>query len=262
MPDGRILYSNATGKGNDIYSMNKDGGNETRLTSDAGENVNPVATPDGKYIVFKSSRSGVFNLWRMDADGSNPIRLTNYLQKEMDGITEFDLWNRSIQIANNGKTVFFAQQPNPGGKSKLMKISINGGEPVELLPNSQTSNIRPYISPDGKRLAYVGFVYDRKTSQNKFTTYIRSLKGDRVGELKKKFEGRERPQWTADGTALTYVKQKKQLNNIWKRDIETERKLPSLRLNPKLIKCGCSNGQMTAKRSSSCEGSSLNGIWR
>jgi len=101
-----------------------------------------------------------------------------------------------------------------------MKISINGGEPVELLPNSQTSNVRPYISPDGKNLAYVGFVFDSKTSQNKFTTYIRSLKGDRVGELKKKFEGRGRPQWTADGTALTYI-QKKPFRNIWKRDIET-----------------------------------------
>jgi len=105
MPDGRILYSNRTGKGNDIYSMNKDGGNENRLTSDAGGNVNPVATPDGKYIVFKSSRSGAFNLWRMNADGSNPVRLTNYSQKELGGIGELELWNRSIQIANNGKTV-------------------------------------------------------------------------------------------------------------------------------------------------------------
>jgi len=218
MPYGKILFSNKTGKGADIYSMNKDGGNETRLTSGAGINVNPVATADGKYIVFKSNRSGAANLWRMDADGSNPIQLTNYLQKELsNGLESY----RSIQITNNSKTVFFVQQPKLIEKYKLMKISINGGEAVPLLPNSPTSNIAPRISPDGKKLAYTGFVFDRKNPRKNAAIYIHSLDGDRVGELEKKFDVRGRPQWTADGKALTYLNQDKPLWNIRKLDIET-----------------------------------------
>ena len=223
MPDGRILFSKKAWKGTrgcqwhyivtiprvtiprkdegiDIFSMNEDGGNETQLTSNADFNLDPVATPDGKYIVFRSNRSGKNNLWRMDADGNNPIQLTNYLQKELaNGLESY----RSIQITNNGKTVFFVQQPKLREKYKLMKISINGGEPAELLLKSPTSNFAPRISPDGKRLAYTGFVFDRKNPRKKAAIYIHTLDGDKVGELEKKFDARGRPQWTADGRALT-----------------------------------------------------------
>jgi len=110
-----------------------------------------------------------------------------------------------------------------------MKISINGGEATQLLPKSPTSNYGPRISPDGKELVYVGYVFDKEIPRNRRSAiYIHSLKEDRVGELKKKHDDRAdsaytRVSWAPDGKAFIYRKGN-QIVNIWKMDKETGKK--------------------------------------
>jgi Tol biopolymer transport system component len=64
--------------------MQRDGSDQRQLTVDAAMDVSPRVTPDNRYIVFISNRSGAFQVWRMNIDGSNQIQLTkggpkNYL---------------------------------------------------------------------------------------------------------------------------------------------------------------------------------------
>jgi TolB protein len=47
-----------------------------RLTNNAASDVNPGWSPDGKKIVFHSLRDGNREIYVMNADGSNPTRLT------------------------------------------------------------------------------------------------------------------------------------------------------------------------------------------
>jgi TolB protein len=47
-----------------------------QLTHDEGKNENPVWAPDGKHIVFASTRSGRSQLYTMLADGSQVKQLT------------------------------------------------------------------------------------------------------------------------------------------------------------------------------------------
>lgn len=78
-PDGtKIVFSSQVTAVNEgeIYVMDLDGGNLTRLTSTAALNYAPSWSPDGSKIVFVSDRDGNDNIWVMDADGSNPTRLT------------------------------------------------------------------------------------------------------------------------------------------------------------------------------------------
>jgi Tol biopolymer transport system component len=76
-PDGRILYANNAG-GNSAWVMNGDGSGATRLGPSSEYAVNQFRmSPNGRYIVFTSWKSGDPHLWRMDADGGNPRPLTN-----------------------------------------------------------------------------------------------------------------------------------------------------------------------------------------
>ncbi len=59
-----------------IYTMNLDGSNLTRLTHTLARNVNPDWSPDGKTIAFVSDRDGHSELYLMNADGTNQRRLT------------------------------------------------------------------------------------------------------------------------------------------------------------------------------------------
>ncbi|MBK7450662.1 MAG: PD40 domain-containing protein [Anaerolineales bacterium] len=61
----------------DIYTIAVDGGEALQLT-----NLLPVSmmvleySPDGKYIWFNSVRGGLMQVWRMEADGSNPTQMS------------------------------------------------------------------------------------------------------------------------------------------------------------------------------------------
>ena len=62
----------------EIYVMNADGSNQTRLTNNPGSDGFPRWSPDGTRIVFQSSRdAGNFEIYVMNADGTNQTRLTN-----------------------------------------------------------------------------------------------------------------------------------------------------------------------------------------
>lgn len=210
MPDGKILYSKRTGSEINIFSIEEDGNNEKQLTSDSKFNLDPNTTSNGRYIVFSSNRNGAFSIWRMNVDGSDPVQLTSP-QNEIDG---------DIQIANDDRTIFFARQTNDGGRSKLMKISIEGGNAELLLPDSKTSNVNPSISPDGKKLAYLSFIYNDKTSEFQSNINVVDLDGDKlVGEPKKiGFNLDHDFQWSADSKSLTYVKREGN-DNLWNMSI-------------------------------------------
>lgn len=63
----------------DIHLMNSDGSGDTALTDADGRDENPVWSPDGRKIVFQSERDGNFEVYIMDSNGDNQMRLTNNL---------------------------------------------------------------------------------------------------------------------------------------------------------------------------------------
>jgi Tol biopolymer transport system component len=78
-PDGKQI---AFGGDGDIYVMNADGTDQTRITSNPAEDGYPAFSPNGKYIAFSSDRgnadgSSEHDIWKMKSDGSNPTQLTD-----------------------------------------------------------------------------------------------------------------------------------------------------------------------------------------
>jgi TolB protein len=77
-PNGQLLaFSWRRPSGNyDIYVMDASSRRTIELTRDAGRNERPSWAPDGRHIVFESTRSGSRQIWTMLADGSQPHQLT------------------------------------------------------------------------------------------------------------------------------------------------------------------------------------------
>jgi TolB protein len=78
-PNGQLLaFSWRRPDGNyDIYAMDVGSRALVQLTRDAARNERPSWAPDGRHIVFESTRTGGRQIWEMLADGSNARQLTS-----------------------------------------------------------------------------------------------------------------------------------------------------------------------------------------
>ena len=83
-PNGQLLaFSWRRPSGNyDIYAMDIVSQQLVQLTRDAGRNERPSWAPDGRHIVFESTRTGTRQIWSMLADGSDARQLTTQGQSE------------------------------------------------------------------------------------------------------------------------------------------------------------------------------------
>jgi serine/threonine protein kinase len=201
-PDGRLVYasdaSGAAGK-RDLWIMDQDGANQKQLTSDVGDNVQPVVSPDGRYVVFVSDRKDVrHNLWRVDIDGGNPKQLTG------------GSYDRNPVFSPDGRWIIYASM---GGKQpNLWRVSIDGGETVKL---TDKFSVSPAVSPDGKTIAC--YYWDEKPETPLGIALIPFEGGQPIKML-----NLPSPvvRWTPDGSALTYIDSRSGVGNIWSQPID------------------------------------------
>jgi TolB protein len=88
-PNGQLIaFSWRRPSGNyDIYVMDIGTRHILEITRDSGRNERPSWAPDGRHIVFESTRTGTRQIWTMLADGSQPHQLT------MSGHNESPNWS-------------------------------------------------------------------------------------------------------------------------------------------------------------------------
>ena len=137
----------------DVWKIRSDGSGRVNLTAGSDTNNGMSAfSPDAKSIVFRSARTGNFDLYLMDADGSNLIQLTN--DEAKDNFPVF---------APSGDAVVFSSdrdsKPDPLGfksfDNYIMKLNPDGtpGELVRIT-NDPGHDAHPNFSPDGKWIVY------------------------------------------------------------------------------------------------------------
>jgi TolB protein len=83
-PNGQLLaFAWRRPSGNfDIYIMDIVSRQLVELTRDTGRNERPSWAPDGRHLVFESTRTGTRQIWTILADGSEPKELTYSGQNE------------------------------------------------------------------------------------------------------------------------------------------------------------------------------------
>ena len=203
MPGGRIAYTSRESGLTDIWSMGQDGKDQKQLTAHAATNQAPWATPDGRYIIFTSTRRGALsrglrNIWRMDTDGGNLKQLT-----EGPG----DIYAKS---SPDGRWVVF--ESTRSGRLRAWKVSIDGGEPVWL---TDKTTLNPTVSPDGGLVAC--FYREDQPNAPVKVAIIPFAGGDpvKVFDIQGSVNIAAGLRWTLDGRTLTYIDTINGVSNIW-----------------------------------------------
>jgi dipeptidyl aminopeptidase/acylaminoacyl peptidase len=156
-PDGKSLAISVEQNGHfDIYNVDADGANESRLTQDSGSNDGPEYSPDGAYIYFTSDRNGTSQIWRMRPDGSGQEQVTT---------DEFGNW--FPHISPDGRKMIFLSYAkgvtgHPADKDVTLRIMTLTDRKItvldKMLGGEGTINA-PSWSPDSLEVAFVSYQY-------------------------------------------------------------------------------------------------------
>jgi eukaryotic-like serine/threonine-protein kinase len=197
----RILFSN---RGGEVFSANYDGTNQTQIAgSDRGVRF-IEACGDGKHVVYAAVNNGGSDIWRMDADGSNPTQMTHekfavFPECSPDG-QSFIYWNAE--------------------HSSLWRMGIEGGTPTRLdLPNS--NGAVAIISRDNKVIAY--FKAFPETPQRRAQVTGVPVAGGPVifgiDLAPGATIGGALPHWSPDGHAIDYPVLRGGAANLWSQPV-------------------------------------------
>jgi Tol biopolymer transport system component len=111
-----------------------------RLIASPRQEVSGVYSPDGTRIAFSSERSGSFEIWLCDSDGSHPVELTAY-----GTLTGSPHWSP------DGKWILFVSRRE--GHGGVYVISAGGGEARQLTVG-KGEDILSNWSHDGSRIYF------------------------------------------------------------------------------------------------------------
>ena len=155
-PDGaKVVFSGfASGEGVDIYTVDDDGGEPTRVTTADGDDMLPAWSPDGSQIAFITTRhddaeEGPFTaeMYVIDPDGANERRLTNDCRFESD-----ILWT------DDSRKILYRTHDDIDGcgmpKDDEIRIINVATERSRNITNDKANESVFALSPDGRWLVF------------------------------------------------------------------------------------------------------------
>ncbi len=146
-PDGKRIAALIREGDSEIWIYESGRGVLTRMTFDPAEDETPAWSPDGKWLVYTSSRKSVERLvFRRRSDGSGPEE-TIWTSNHHIHVQGFSPDGKSLLIVDRAPDTF----------DDVIALNFDAGGKATARPllNSRFHETQARISPDGKWLAYV-----------------------------------------------------------------------------------------------------------
>jgi Tol biopolymer transport system component len=164
-PTKKIIYTSMASGDLDLWEMNLDGSAKKQITKSYGYDGGAVFSRDGKKIAWRAGHPSTpetrqryaellhdnltspmkMELFVADADGSNPMQITNF------GCASF-----APTFTPDGKQILFASNKHECDSSKFELFLINiDGSGLRQVTNYGGFTSFPEFSPDGRRLVFV-----------------------------------------------------------------------------------------------------------
>lgn len=200
----------------EIYLVNGDGTNPRRLTdNEAGDGL-AALSPDGKEIVFDSTRNvavgeprNTSDLFLMNADGSEQTFLTRGSSATWSPDCKEIAFHASASGA--GTPI----KPDPGSATSDSDIFVANVDdvlasteaPTNLTNSQGIIDDDPDWSPDGEKIVYTAHpVTDDPRLSNQAEIYVRGVDGSGTPEqLTTNSEEERGPSWSPDGSLVVYA---------------------------------------------------------
>lgn len=197
----------------DLWSVPREGGDASRLTTFPGTESEPRFSPDGKTIAFTAAYDGNTDVYTVDANGGAPKRITYHPSAD-----------RVLGWSHDGASILMLSTMLSNTQApRMFTVNANGGVPKPLpFPMGTMAS----MSPDGKQLAYVpGFkwqeAWKRYRGGQAYSIWIGNLSDSKVTEIPRKDWNDEQPMWVEN--KIYYLSDPKGKVGLQSYDVKTKK---------------------------------------
>jgi Tol biopolymer transport system component len=186
--DGQRIAVSRVVEGNaDVWLLEVARGTWNRFTFDPSYDSTGQFSPDGRQIVFRSSRNGSYDLFIKSTSGTGDEQLlvaTPHTKSPMS-------WSP------DGRTLLYVTLDPANGADLWALPMTGGGKPFPVL-QTRFDEMDAHFSPDGRWIAY------QTNESGHFEIYVRPFPGPGGSHLVSTAGGAQ-PQWAHDGKEVFYV---------------------------------------------------------
>jgi Tol biopolymer transport system component len=195
-PDGRYLVYSYGGPERDVFLLSADGKQAATLIEHPADDVALGWSPDGRWVLFLSDRTGSLDLWAVRVAGGKAQGEAQLIKPALGRAVP-------LGVAKDGSLYYgMTQHTHDVYVARLdPRTGKILGPPVKAVKRFEGVNDWPWYSPDGKRLAYVSA---RRSGARLYYNVlcVRSLETGEEREYPTKFRRLAGTRWAPDGRSV------------------------------------------------------------
>ena len=231
LPDGRVIYSSTHAASPacpttaaertrsyvwdvfatfDIYVANADGTGQELLIGGEGYDAEPTVSPDGKYVIFTSTRSGDLELYRYELASGETIQLTDELGYDGGAFFSPDskqiVWRASRPTGEDAEMYrsLLRQNAVQPGALDLYVANIDGTNKrrVTQLPGA---NWAPFFHPSGEKILFASNHHTMAEGGREFDLFLIDIASGDLERVTYSGTFDAFPMFSPDGTKLVFA---------------------------------------------------------
>ncbi len=231
LPDGRIIYGSTHAAAPqcpetpmvvqgryvwpiydsyDIYVARTDGSQPEVLIGGDGYDAEATVSPDGRYVIFTSTRSGDLELWRYELATGDLLQLTDGLG--YDGGAFFS--------PDSKKIVWRASRPQGEAAAVYQSLLAEGlvepaslnlfvanadGSDAQQITDFTGANWAPYFHPDGTKIIFTSNHHSANEGGRLFDLFMIGLDGSGLEQITHSGTFDAFPMFSFDGARLVFA---------------------------------------------------------
>ncbi len=193
----------------EIYTSRLDGSDLLPLTDNGAYNAEATVSPDGRRIIFTSTKDGDIELYTMNTDGSDVRRITNRVGYDGGAFFSPDgtriVWRAGYPATARDSADYRAllgQRLVRPARVELWVANADGSDPRQVT-HLGGANFAPFFHPDGKRIIFSSN-YENPRS-GKFDLFIVNTDGTGLERVTTYEDFDSFPMWSPDGKKLVWA---------------------------------------------------------